>query len=105
VALLNPEKLNLQLTIFVLVGLNSHDTKKMASFEQTIRSSPEVMQCYLITGHTADYILKVIVSDLKEYQSFLLNKLTKIEGVSQVHSSFALNTIVDKTELSLNHLK
>lgn len=104
VALLNPEKLGLQLTVFVLVGLNTHDTKKMNGFEQAIKTSPEVIQCYLITGHTADYILKVIVADLQQYQTFLLSKLTKIEGVSHVHSSFALQKVVDKTDLPLNHL-
>ena len=104
VALLDPNKLGLQLIIFVLVGLNTHESKKMTAFELAIRSSPEVIQCHLITGHSADYILKVIVSDLIEYQSFLLNKLTKIDGVSNVHSSFVLQTIVDKTELPLNRL-
>ncbi len=105
VALLNPEKLELQLTIFVLISLNSHDTQKMAGFENAIKSSPEVIECHLITGHTADYLLKVIVCDLKEYQSFLLDKLTKIEGVSHVHSSFVLQSTVNKTELPLSHLK
>lgn len=105
VALLNPEKLGLQLTVFVTVGLTSHDPKKMAAFEQVIKSLPEVVQCHLIAGQTADYILKVIVPDLTEYRSILLDKITRIDGVGNVHSSFALNTIVDKTTLPLHHLK
>lgn len=104
VALLNPEKLELHLTVFVMVGLTSHDPKKMAAFEQVVKSLPEVVQCHLIAGQTADYILKVIVPGLAEYRSILLEKLTRIEGVGNVHSSFALNTIVDKTTLSMNHL-
>lgn len=101
VALLNPEKLGLQLTIIVLVGLSTHDPKKMAAFEQKMSDLPEVTQCYLITGHTADYILKVVASNLGEYQTFLLNKLTRIDGVKNVHSSFVLRSIVDKTELPI----
>lgn len=105
VALLNPEKLGLQLTIIVLVGLDSHDSKKMSGFEKNILSFPEVIQCYLIAGQEADYMLRVVVPNLKEYQSFLLDKLTRINGVSTVHSSFVLRSIIDKTELPLDYLE
>jgi Lrp/AsnC family leucine-responsive transcriptional regulator len=104
VALLNPEKLKLQLTIIILVGLNNHDTKKMEEFENTIKLLPEVVQCYLITGQTADYLLKVVITDLNEYQNFLLNTLTSLKSVSTVHSSFVLRSIVDKTELPLDQI-
>lgn len=105
VALLNPEKLGLQLTILVSVGLDTHDAKKMGKFEEIIRSLPEVIQCYLIAGQTQDYILKVTVPNLNEYQTFLLKKLTQIDGVKNIHSSFVLRSIVDKTQLPLTHLK
>ena len=101
VALLNQEKLGLQLTIFVAVGLSSHDPKKIVGFEDAIKSSAEVVQCHMIAGQEQDYILKVVVPSLNEYQSFLLNKLTQIDGVSKVLSSFVLRSIVDKTELPL----
>lgn len=105
VALLNPAKLKLDLIILVLVGLSSHSAKQMENFEKTITSLPEVIQCYLIAGQAADYMLKVIVPSLTEYQAFLLEKLTKIDGVTNVHSSFVLRNIVDKTALPLDHLK
>jgi Lrp/AsnC family leucine-responsive transcriptional regulator len=104
VALLNPERIGLALTVIVLVGLNSHQPKVMNEFEEIMRLLPEVIQCYLITGQQADYLLKVIVPDLKTYQSFLLGKLTGINGVSSVHSSFILRTIYDTTALPLDHL-
>jgi Lrp/AsnC family leucine-responsive transcriptional regulator len=104
VVLLNPEKIGLELTVIVLVGLNSHQPKVMNEFEEIMRLLPEVIQCYLITGQQADYLLKVIVPDLKTYQSFLLGKLTDINGVSSVHSSFILRTICDTTALPLDHL-
>ena len=65
---------------------------------------PEIIQCYLITGQSADYLLKVIVPNLDEYQSFLLKKLTIIDGVNQVHSSFILQRIIDKTALPLDFI-
>ncbi|MFI4957069.1 MAG: Lrp/AsnC family transcriptional regulator [Gammaproteobacteria bacterium] len=105
VALINPEKIGLTLTIIIMLGLTSHDPKKMQLFEKTVSSYPEVINCYLIAGQTADYMLKVIVANLNDYQDFLLKKITRIDGVGTVHSSFVLNKIVEKTSLPLNHLK
>ncbi len=103
VALLNPETIGLQLTILVLVGLDSHSPAKMSGFEKSMELLPEVIQCYLITGQSADYLLKVIVPDMTYYQSFLLDKLTVIDGVASVQSSFVLRSIIDTTALPLNH--
>ncbi len=105
VALLNPEKIDLTLTIIILVGLSSHNPKIMSHFEKTMESLPEVMQCYLIAGQSADYMLRIVVPSLNEYQTFLLNKLTQIEGVNNVHSSFVVRNIVEKTALPLDFLK
>lgn len=104
-AQLNPDKIDLQLTVMVLVGLNCHDSKKMRQFEEIMDTIPEVIQCYLITGQIADYLLKVMVPNLKEYESFLLKKLTIIDGITQVQSSFVLQRVIDKTSLPLNHLR
>lgn len=104
VALLDPEKLGLKLTVIVLIGLNSHQAGIMSAFEEKISLLPEVVQCYLITGQSADYLLKIIIPDLNTYQSFLLDKLTSIEGVGSVHSSFILRTICETTALPLEHL-
>jgi len=105
VALLDAEKIGLTLTIITLVGLSSHNHKIMSNFEKKMESSPEVMQCYLIAGQSADYMLRVVVPSLNEYQLFLLNKLTQIEGVNNVHSSFVVKNIVEKTALPLKFLK
>ncbi|MCL9685836.1 Lrp/AsnC family transcriptional regulator [Legionella maioricensis] len=104
VALLDPEKIGLKLTVIVLVGLNSHQPAVMSEFEERVRFLPEVVQCYLITGQSADYLLKIIVPDLNAYQAFLLGKLTCINGVDTVHSSFILRTICETTALPLSHL-
>ncbi|AWN75831.1 TPA: Lrp/AsnC family transcriptional regulator [Legionella anisa] len=104
VALLEPEKIGLKLSVIVLVGLNSHQPAVMNQFEEAVRFLPEIVQCYLITGQSADYVLKVIVPDLNAYQSFLLDKLTRINGVTSVQSSFILRTICETTTLPLDHL-
>ena len=62
------------------------------------------MQCYLVTGQSADYLLKIVVPDLNAYQAFLLGKLTCIKGVDNVHSSFILRNIADTTALPLDYL-
>ena len=58
----------------------------------------------MITGQSADYLLKVVVQDMEEYQEFLLGKLTHIDGVSGVQSSFVLRKAIDKTILPLGEL-
>lgn len=104
VALLNPEKLNLNLMIMVHVGLNSHDAKKMDHFEKTMQSLAPVMECYLIAGQSADYMMKVAVPDMDHYQDFLINTLTCLDIVNSVQSNFVLKRPVDKTALPLDYL-
>ncbi len=104
VAILDPKPLGLNLTIMVLVGLDNHAAQTMAHFEKTIKQYPEVIQCYLITGQSADYVIKAIVPDMDHYQTFLLRKLTAIDGVDSIQSSFVLQQVVDKTELPLDHI-
>ncbi|WGK62607.1 Lrp/AsnC family transcriptional regulator [Halopseudomonas sp. SMJS2] len=104
VALLDPQKLGLTLTAFVMIGMDRHTPDRFAGFEETIRQCPEVLNCSLVTGMEADYQLRVVVPDMDHYQQFLLGTLTRIEGVSSVRSSFVLNQVVSSTELPLNHL-
>jgi Lrp/AsnC family leucine-responsive transcriptional regulator len=63
------------------------------------------MECYLITGNTADYQLKIAVPDLESYYDILLGKITRIEGVSGAHSSFILRKIVDSTAVPLEYAR
>ncbi|MGM0593453.1 MAG: Lrp/AsnC ligand binding domain-containing protein, partial [Pseudomonadota bacterium] len=60
---------------------------------------PEVLECLLVTGQDADYQLKVVVADMDAFQQLLLEKITRIEGVTGVHSSFVLRRVLDKTAL------
>jgi len=105
VALLDRKKLGLTLTAYVLIGMDRHTPERFERFQNAIRECPEVLECSLVTGMDADYQLKVVVSDMDHYQQFLLGKLTRIEGVSSVRSSFVLNQVISSTELPLDHLR
>lgn len=98
VALVDPSRMGLQVTAFVRVRLSSQDDRHLARFEQEVCAFPEVMECYLMTGE-ADYQMRVLVPSLEAYEDFLRFRLTKIPGVSQVTTSFALRPVIYKTRL------
>jgi len=98
-ARLNARKLGLKLMAFIQISMDRHTPERFARFEQVIAQYPEVLECHLITGQTADYQLKVVVEDMDAYQQFLLNKLTRIEGVTGVQSSFVLKSPINSTAL------
>ncbi len=103
VTLLDRAKLGLDLTALIQISMDRHTPDRFEAFEAQIRQYPEVQQCYLITGQDADYLLKVVVPGMEHYQEFLLGKITRIEGVSGVHSSFVMRRVVDTTALPLGY--
>jgi Lrp/AsnC family leucine-responsive transcriptional regulator len=100
-ALLDARKLGLTLMALVHISMDLHTPERFANFEASVSVLPEVLECLLITGQDADYQLKVAVRDMDHYQTLLLDKLTRITGVTGVHSSFVLRRVVDKTALAL----
>ena len=101
---LDPEKLGLKLMAIIQISMDRHTPDRFAHFEAEIARHPEIIECLLITGQSADYQLKVIVTDMSSYQDFLLNVITRIEGVADVHSSFIMRRVRDTRALPLNHL-
>lgn len=101
VALVDQEQLGLTLTAHVSVTMDRHTPERFETFEAEIQSYPEVLECCVVTGQSADYLLKVVVRDMAHYEQFLLGKLTRIAGVSGVHSSFQLRSVMAKTALPL----
>lgn len=104
VTILDHKKLGLSLTAIILIGMDRHTPERFAAFEKQVGEYPEVQECYLITGQDADYMLKVVVPDMDHYHHFLLNRITRIQGVSGVHSSFVLRRVIDSTALPLGYL-
>ncbi len=101
VALIDPAALGLTVSAFVRVRLSVQDDRHLFQFEEAITLFPEVMECYIMSGE-ADYQLRVLVSSLGAFEDFLRYKLTKISGVSQVTSSFALRPIVYRTAVPID---
>ena len=102
--LLDASKLGLKLIALIQISMDRHTPDRFEIFEEKVRTFPEVTECLLITGQSADYQLKVVIPDMEYYQELLLNKITKIEGVTDVHSSFILREVQSTTELPLNHI-
>lgn len=98
--LLDPTRVGLPISVFVQVTLERQVEAALETFEQSMMSRPEVMECYLMTGD-ADYLLRVVVADLTAYERFLKDHLTRIPGVSSIKSSFALNQVKYRTALPL----
>jgi Lrp/AsnC family leucine-responsive transcriptional regulator len=100
-AILDARRLGLSLLALIHISMDRHTPERFTHFEERVRALPEVLECLLITGQDADYQLKVIVRDMDAYQALLLDKITRIDGVSGVHSSFVMRRVVDKTALPL----
>jgi Lrp/AsnC family leucine-responsive transcriptional regulator len=105
VALLDRRALGLELTALIHIGMDRHTPERFARFEEAIARYPEVQHLYLITGQSADYMLQVVVPDMDAYQDFLLRRVTRLEGVDSVHSSFVLRRVVDRTSLPLDYIR
>jgi Transcriptional regulators len=100
-ALVDAKMLGLSLMALVHISMDRHTPERFERFEQQIAQIDEVMECLLITGQSADYQLKVVVRDMDAYQALLLDRITRIEGITGVHSSFVLRRVIDKTALPI----
>ena len=99
-ALVEPGAVGLPISVFVQVTLERQVERALETFERAVGGRPEVMECYLMTGD-ADYLLRVVVSDLTAYERFLKEHLTRVAGVASIKSSFALNQVKYATALPL----
>lgn len=99
--LLDRRAIGLNLAAIIHISMDKHTPERFENFEAQVKAWPEVQQCLLVTGQEADYVLQVSVPDIDYYQHFLLDRVTRIEGVSGVHSSFVMRRVVDTTALPL----
>jgi DNA-binding Lrp family transcriptional regulator len=100
VALVDPEAVGLGVSVFISISLREQNTAALAEFERRIEACDEVMECYLMTGD-ADYLLRVVVPDIRALERFVLDRLSPIPGVEKIRSSFTLKQVRYKTELPL----
>ena len=99
-ALLDPDAVSQGLCVLVMVSLLRHSVEHTKAFEAAMKVCPEVLQCYAVTGN-ADFVLRVMLEDIKAYDQFLNEKVFPLEGISQVHSNFALREIKSETSLMI----
>ncbi len=98
-ARLDAKKLGYTLMALIHISMDAHTPERFENFDRAVAAMPEVLECLLITGQDADYQLKVIVRDMDAFQELLLNRVTRIPGVTGVHSSFVLRRVVDRTDI------
>lgn len=101
-ALLDAKKLGLSLMALIGISMDQHTPERFANLETAMQDIPEVLECLLITGQQSDYQLKVVIRDMDAYQDLLLNKITRIPGVTGVHTSFVLRKVVYRSALPLD---
>lgn len=104
VTTLKQKALKLNLTVLVGISMDRHTPDRFDRFEKAISTMPEVIECHIVTGQSADFLLKVVAHDMEHYERLLLGQLTKLEGVTGVHSSFVLREVIKKTELPLDFI-
>lgn len=100
VALLDPRKLEVPTTVFVEITLSAQADEVLENFEKAVARIPDVLECHLMAG-TADYILKVVTENTEDFARIHRQYLTRLPGVAQMQSSFALRTVFKTTALPL----
>lgn len=98
VALLDARKLERPTTVFVEITLSGQADELLEAFEREVRKIPDVLECHLMAG-SADYLLKVVARDTDDFARIHRQRLTKLPGVAQMHSSFSLKTVAFTTAL------
>ena len=104
VTLVDAQAIGLPINVFATVTLEKQVERALERFERAVAERPEVMECYLMTGEF-DYLLRIMVPSLGAYERFLMDHLTRIEGIASIKSSFALKQVRYKTALPLAHIR
>jgi DNA-binding Lrp family transcriptional regulator len=99
-AILDHEKLEQGLTVFLQIKLQVHNHESIVNLLSAINKHDEVMECYHVTGET-DYLLKILIKDMKAYEKFVVEKLSLIPGIANMNSIIVMSTIKHKTEIEL----
>ncbi|MEI2416602.1 Lrp/AsnC family transcriptional regulator [Orrella sp. JC864] len=101
VTLLNPQRIGMNVNVFIQISLDKQVKETLDTFERAIRALPNVMECYLMTGDS-DYLVRVVVPDMQALERMVVNELTRIPGVANIRSSFALKQVKYSTALPLD---
>jgi Lrp/AsnC family leucine-responsive transcriptional regulator len=102
-AVLDRELVGLGLTVFVGIKVERHREKEAEAFREAVSVLPEVIMAHLVSGES-DFLLQVVVPDLRAYEDFLTGTLLKLPGVRDIRSNFAIQTVKPQSPLPLAHL-
>jgi len=97
---LDREKLGLGLTLFVELKVEGHSERNAAAITEALRAVPEVISAHIVSG-SADFLLEVVVADLRDYERLLFDTLLNLPNVSDVRSNFALRAVKTRGPLPL----
>lgn len=100
VAVLDPRKVGLGVMVFAQVKLSRHGKDALPKFLAAIKPFPQVVECHTLMG-SVDFLLKIVVSSIEEYEQFVWQKLSKIDGVQEMHSSISMSQSIHTTRLPL----
>jgi len=101
VALLDGSKIGVGTTVFAAVKLASQDAVSLDAFAQVIERIPNIMECHVLMGEM-DFMLKIVVDQIQDYEELYFNVLSKIEGVDEFRSTMALSTIKETTAFPIS---
>jgi len=99
-AVLNQQKAGFPVNVFVSITLDRQAQPGLEAFENAVRRLPEVMECYLMTGDY-DYLLRIVVADLADFERVHNQYLTRLPSVARVHSSFAVRAVTRSTAVPM----
>ena len=94
--------LGLNLTSYLAVAMERHTNEQFEKFESQVVNFPEVVGCSVVTGRSEDYLLKVVARNMKHYEEFLLGRLSRLPGVTNLHSSFELRNVIPNKGLPVD---
>ncbi|HRF59671.1 MAG TPA: Lrp/AsnC family transcriptional regulator [Fimbriimonadaceae bacterium] len=99
----DPATLGYSLTVMAQISLALHQEQPIDRFVRAVQEIPEVQACYHVSGEF-DYLLKIVVQDMKSYEALIKDRLSKIKGIGKIHSCFVLATAKEVHSLPLEDL-
>ncbi|MCM2130517.1 Lrp/AsnC family transcriptional regulator [Larsenimonas rhizosphaerae] len=95
-AMVDARRMGYGLMVILHIAMDEHTDERFANFEAAITALPNVLECLIITGQSADFQLKLLVRDMDEYEALLLRTINRIDGVTASHTSFVLRKVLDR---------
>ena len=100
-AILDADRLGLRVTVLAMISLSLHQEQPIERFRRSVQEIPEILECYHVSGEF-DYLLRIVVKDIRAYEQLVREKLSKIKGIRQIKTSFVLSVPKSSTKLPIS---